>query len=129
MKVKFPVIDADTPETVDLTENARLVLEKRYLKKDDTGQPIETPEDMFRRVAANVAQAELTWGTIRDVRLAEDEFYGMMARLEFLPNSPTLMNAGRRLQQLAACFPSAASDPPATWSSRAAVRLPGPSPS
>jgi len=104
MKVKFPVIDADTPETVDLTENARLVLEKRYLKKDDTGQPIETPEDMFRRVAANVAQAELTWGTIRDVRLAEDEFYGMMARLEFLPNSPTLMNAGRRLQQLAACF-------------------------
>jgi len=104
MKVNFPVIDAATPEKIALSENARLVLVKRYLKKDETGQPIESPEDMFRRVAANVAQAELTWGTIRDVRLAEEEFYGMMARLEFLPNSPTLMNAGRRLQQLAACF-------------------------
>jgi len=104
MKVNFPVIDADTPQTVPLSENGRLVLEKRYLKKDDKGQPIEGPEDMFRRVAANVAQAEMTWGTIREVRLAEEEFYGMMARLEFLPNSPTLMNAGRRLQQLAACF-------------------------
>ncbi len=104
MKVKFPVIDAPAPDAIPLTENARLVLEKRYLKKDETGQPIEAPEDMFRRVAANVAQAEMTWGTVRDVRLAEEEFYGMMARLEFLPNSPTLMNAGRRLQQLAACF-------------------------
>jgi len=104
MKLKFPVIDADTPETVDLTANARLVLERRYLKKDDRGEPIESPEDMFRRVASNVAQAEMTWGNPRLVRLAEEEFYGMMARLEFLPNSPTLMNAGRRLQQLAACF-------------------------
>ncbi len=104
MKLKFPVIDADVPETIDLTENARLVLEKRYLKKDDRGSPIESPEDMFRRVAANVAQAEMTWGNPRLVRLAEEEFYGMMARMEFLPNSPTLMNAGRRLQQLAACF-------------------------
>jgi ribonucleoside-diphosphate reductase alpha chain len=104
MKVNFPVIDAETPETIELTENARVVLAKRYLKKDDTGQPTEAPEEMFRRVAANVAQAEMTWGTVREVRLAEEEFYGMMTRLEFLPNSPTLMNAGRRLQQLAACF-------------------------
>ncbi len=104
MKVNFPVIDAPTPERIDLTPTARLVLERRYLKKNDAGRPIESPEEMFRRVAANVAQAELTWGTVREARLAEEEFYGMMARLEFLPNSPTLMNAGRRLQQLAACF-------------------------
>jgi ribonucleoside-diphosphate reductase alpha chain len=100
----FPTIDADIPEKVALSENARLVLARRYLKKDDRGDPIETPEEMLRRVAANIAQAELAWGTARDAQEAEEQFYGMMARLEFLPNSPTLMNAGRRLQQLAACF-------------------------
>ena len=97
-------ITADIPEKIALAPNARLVLEKRYLKKDDAGQPVESPEDMLRRVAANIAQAELTWGTARDAHVAEEQFYGLMARLEFLPNSPTLMNAGRRLQQLAACF-------------------------
>jgi ribonucleoside-diphosphate reductase alpha chain len=102
--MKFPIVDADVPTKIDLTENARLVLTKRYLKKDDRGEPIEAPEDMFRRVAGNIAQAEMTWGSTREVHIAEEEFYGMMARLEFLPNSPTLMNAGRRLQQLAACF-------------------------
>ena len=102
--MKFPIVDADVPTRIDLTENARLVLTKRYLKKDDRGEPIEAPEDMFRRVAGNIAQAEMTWGSTREVHIAEEEFYGMMARLEFLPNSPTLMNAGRRLQQLAACF-------------------------
>jgi len=100
----IPVPDAETPAKMILTENARLVLAKRYLKKDNRGEPLESPEDMFRRVAANVAQAELVWGTARDAHAAEEVFYGMMARLEFLPNSPTLMNAGRRLQQLAACF-------------------------
>ena len=102
--MKFPIVDAEVPSKIDLTENARLVLTKRYLKKDDRGEPIEAPEDMFRRVAANIAQAEMTWGSTREAHIAEEEFYGMMARLEFLPNSPTLMNAGRRLQQLAACF-------------------------
>jgi len=102
--VTIPVLQADIPSRVDLTENARLVLAKRYLKKDDRGEPVESPEDMLRRVAANIAQAELAWGTAGDAHLAEEQFYGMMARLEFLPNSPTLMNAGRRLQQLAACF-------------------------
>lgn len=102
--MKFPIIDAATPDKIDLSASAQLVLAKRYLKKDDRGDPVEAPEDMLRRVAANVAQAELTWGTTREVHLAEEEFYGMMARMEFLPNSPTLMNAGRRLQQLAACF-------------------------
>ena len=99
-----PIIQAAVPSKVDFTENAHLVLAKRYLKKDDRGEPIESPEDMLRRVAANVAQAELLWGTARDAHAAEEQFFGMMARLEFLPNSPTLMNAGRRLQQLAACF-------------------------
>ena len=102
--MKFPIVDSDIPAKIDLTENARLVLSKRYLKKDERGEPIEGPEDMLRRVAANIAQAEMTWGSTREVHIAEEEFYGMMARLEFLPNSPTLMNAGRRLQQLAACF-------------------------
>jgi len=100
----IPIPDAETPAKMDLTENARLVLAKRYLKKDSRGEALESPEDMFRRVAANVAQAELVWGTARDAHAAEEAFYGMMARREFLPNSPTLMNAGRRLQQLAACF-------------------------
>jgi ribonucleoside-diphosphate reductase alpha chain len=102
--VKIPIIEAETPETIPMTENARLVLAKRYLKKDDRGEPVEAPEDMFRRVAANVAQAELVGGDARDAHAAEEQFYGLMARMEFLPNSPTLMNAGRRLQQLAACF-------------------------
>jgi len=99
-----PIVDADIPKKVDLTANAQLVLARRYLKKDDSGSPIESAEDMLRRVAANIARAELVWGASRDAQAAEEQFYGLMARLEFLPNSPTLMNAGRRLQQLAACF-------------------------
>jgi ribonucleoside-diphosphate reductase alpha chain len=98
------IIQAAIPSKVDFTPNARLVLEKRYLKKNDRGEAVESPEEMLRRVAANVAQAEILWGAADDAHTAEEQFYGMMARLEFLPNSPTLMNAGRRLQQLAACF-------------------------
>jgi ribonucleoside-diphosphate reductase alpha chain len=77
---------------IPLSTNARVVLERRYLAKDAEGRPVETPEEMFHRVAHNIAQAEL------------ERFYQLMARLEFLPNSPTLMNAGRDLQQLSACF-------------------------
>ena len=102
--MKVPIIQAASPARIHLSENARIVLARRYLKKDDRGESTEAPEDMFRRVAANIAQAELTWGAARDAHVAEEQFYGLMARLEFLPNSPTLMNAGRRLQQLAACF-------------------------
>jgi len=89
---------------INLTENARHVLERRYLKKDKTGQVIETPEEMFRRVARAIAAAELIYEPEADIRAREQEFYQLMANLEFLPNSPTLMNAGRELGQLSACF-------------------------
>ena len=88
-----------------LTDNARAVLQRRYLGKDREGNVIEDPEGMFRRVAKNLSQAELKYGSNEEERQAtEDEFNHVMSRLEFLPNSPTLMNAGRELQQLSACF-------------------------
>ena len=86
------------------TKSAITVLERRYLRKDDGGRVIETPEDMLRRVASDVASVEAQYGGEAAVRRTEEEFYEMMRRLEFLPNSPTLMNAGRKLQQLSACF-------------------------
>jgi len=89
---------------VNLTENALHVLERRYLKKDKQGQIIETPEEMFRRVAQTIASAELAYDSKANVKAREEEFYQLMANLEFLPNSPTLMNAGRELGQLSACF-------------------------
>jgi ribonucleoside-diphosphate reductase alpha chain len=89
----------------ELSANAMKVLEKRYLKKDASGKLIETPEELFRRVAKNIATADSYYGKGEaDVKKAETEFFDMMSRLEFLPNSPTLMNAGRDLQQLSACF-------------------------
>ncbi|MCL2655272.1 MAG: adenosylcobalamin-dependent ribonucleoside-diphosphate reductase [Coriobacteriia bacterium] len=87
-----------------LAPNSLTVLERRYLKKDDDGQPIETPADMFARVAGNIASAEAVWGSSADVKTATADFYDLMTSLKFLPNSPTLMNAGRDLQQLSACF-------------------------
>lgn len=87
-----------------LTPNALKVLEKRYLKKDDSGKPIESSEEMFRRVSKNIASADLLFDPTANVKEIEEEFYGVIASLEFLPNSPTLMNAGRELQQLSACF-------------------------
>jgi len=88
----------------DISENARRVLERRYLKKDQDGKPVETPEEMLWRVSLNIAEAELLYDPEADTTAAAKEFYRMMASLEFLPNSPTLMNAGRELQQLSACF-------------------------
>ena len=89
----------------ELTENSRVVLLRRYLSKDREGNVLEDPEGMFRRVANNLSQADLNYGVTEEQRQAtEDEFYDVMRRLEFLPNSPTLMNAGRELQQLSACF-------------------------
>lgn len=88
-----------------LTKNAITVLEKRYLKKDEHGNPVETPEGMFQRVAHAIAEVEAYYGkTEAEIEEIEAEFYRMMSELEFLPNSPTLMNAGRELGQLAACF-------------------------
>jgi len=92
---------------VKLHQNAVKVLEARYLKKDERGKSIETPQQLFERVAHNIAQAERLYRPdISDANLfsIEESFYRMMAQLEFLPNSPTLMNAGAPLQQLAACF-------------------------
>jgi ribonucleoside-diphosphate reductase alpha chain len=87
-----------------LSENARTVLERRYLRKDPDGKLIETPEEMFRRVAHHIAMAEEAYGDAVRTREVEEAFYRMMTEFKFLPNSPTLMNAGRRLGQLAACF-------------------------
>jgi ribonucleoside-diphosphate reductase alpha chain len=88
-----------------LTENALRVLEKRYLNRNETGKAIENPTEMFWRVAKNLAQAEALYGaTDSQVETVAKEFYRLMSSLEFLPNSPTLMNAGNELQQLAACF-------------------------
>ena len=87
-----------------LNENAMKVLSKRYLKKDSDGNPIEKAEDLFFRVAENIAQADKIYGEDSNLDKTIEEFYTMMANLDFLPNSPTLMNAGRPLQQLSACF-------------------------
>jgi ribonucleoside-diphosphate reductase alpha chain len=91
-------------ESLVLSENARTVLERRYLRKDPEGRLIETPEDMFRRVARHISKAEAAYGDENHVKEMEEAFYRMMTEFKFLPNSPTLMNAGRRLGQLAACF-------------------------
>jgi len=94
-----------TQYEIKLSDNALKILKKRYLKKDDSGSVIESPEEMFRRVADNIAQADLLYGSKdEDVRKISDQFYDLMASLRFLPNSPTLMNAGKKLQQLSACF-------------------------
>jgi ribonucleoside-diphosphate reductase alpha chain len=95
------------PTTIDetLSPNSLKVLQKRYLKKDESGQPIERPSDMFARVARNIASAEAAFGASPErVDEVARDFYELMTSLDFLPNSPTLMNAGRELQQLSACF-------------------------
>jgi ribonucleoside-diphosphate reductase alpha chain len=90
---------------VTLSSNARTVLAKRYLVKDKTGAATETPEDLFWRVATVVAEADGRYGAGEDaVAKTAEEFYGLMTQRRFEPNSPTLMNAGRPLGQLSACF-------------------------
>ena len=98
---------ASTPPSgqVTLTQNARTVLEKRYLIKNEKGKPVETPEDLFWRVATVVAEADGRYGaTDKAVETVAEEFYFLMTQRRFEPNSPTLMNAGRPLGQLSACF-------------------------
>ncbi len=89
---------------LEISENALRVLERRYLKKDAHGQPMEKPQDLFRRVAHEIARVDLVYDPDRDVKAVEDEFYELMSEFYFMPNSPTLMNAGRELGQLSACF-------------------------
>lgn len=96
--------DASLPDKPELSENSLRVLERRYLLKDDEGNIIESPVEMFRRVARCVAAPEKKYAKNVDVKRLEDIFYGIMARLEFIPNSPTLMNAGKKNGQLSACF-------------------------
>ncbi|NLA11364.1 MAG: vitamin B12-dependent ribonucleotide reductase [Firmicutes bacterium] len=90
---------------MELSENARITYERRYLRKDPEGNFLETPADLLRRVAVNMAAVEREYGrdesTIKEI---EEEFYQAMAKAYFMPNSPTLMNAGGDLQQLSACF-------------------------
>lgn len=88
-----------------LTENARVVLERRYLQKDQDRNVTETPEQLFRRVASAVSRVEERYGfQPSQLKKLEDEYYDLMTSLVFMPNSPTLMNAGRPLGQLSACF-------------------------
>jgi ribonucleoside-diphosphate reductase alpha chain len=88
----------------ELGVNTIQVLQRRYLLRNEKDQIIETPTDLFRRVAKAIALAELNYGPKVDVKKIEDEFFTAMSNLEFLPNTPTLMNAGTRIGQLAACF-------------------------
>ncbi len=87
---------------VELTANALAVLKRRYLRRGDDGQPVETVEQMFHRVASHIAAVEEAWGG--DVAASEKAFYDLITSLRFLPNSPTFTGAGTPLGQLAACF-------------------------
>jgi ribonucleoside-diphosphate reductase alpha chain len=89
---------------MELSKNAVTVLEKRYLTKDENGRLVESVEGMFRRVARTIACAELKFDAGADVAALEEAFYRLMTELKFMPNSPTLMNAGKPLGQLSACF-------------------------
>lgn len=89
---------------IPLTKNARRVLEKRYLAKDQEGNVIETPEQLFRRVARTVAEVDARYNSDLRVKGIESDYYEMLATLKFMPNSPTLMNAGTSIGQLSACF-------------------------
>ena len=98
---------SSTPPSIParLSQNARTVLEKRYLVKDATGKPTESAEEMFWRVAATIAEVDRRYGASdAAVQAAAEEFYALMTQRRFEPNSPTLMNAGRPLGQLSACF-------------------------
>lgn len=90
---------------MELSSNARITFEKRYLIKDEKGAPTETPEDLLHRVAVNIAAIEKNYGKDEaEIKAIEENFFQIMADTQFMPNSPTLMNAGRELQQLSACF-------------------------
>ena len=101
----MPIPSSPPPGAAQLNDNARTVIKKRYLIKDASAKPVEQPEDMFWRVARTVAEGDRRYGASDSsvTGIAED-FYGLMTERRFEPNSPTLMNAGRPLGQLSACF-------------------------
>ena len=95
----------DSNKNLNFSENAIKVLEKRYLKRDKDGNCTETPSDMFKRVAETIAKGDLNFGKSQEeVNQLSKRFYDAITHRFFMPNSPTLMNAGRELGQLAACF-------------------------
>ena len=111
LKLKQTEIAADSKKKetqdlkLDLSENALKVIEKRYLVKDRDRKPTETPEEMFHRVAGHIAKGDAVYGANKEkIEKTESEFYEIMSKLEFLPNSPTFTGAGTKLGQLAACF-------------------------
>ncbi|MCU0914623.1 MAG: adenosylcobalamin-dependent ribonucleoside-diphosphate reductase [Planctomycetes bacterium] len=103
-QVRFAKSALGLTDDLKLPLNAVEVLKRRYLLKDDQRQIVETPSELFRRVAHHVAQAEANYRSSLGTGEAEEAFYRMMRQREFLPNSPTLMNAGTALGQLSACF-------------------------
>ena len=103
--IKSGIAQQVNERSSNLTDNSKVVLQRRYLSKDREGNILEDAEGMFIRVARNLSQADLNYGATELDRIkTEEEFADVMRCLEFLPNSPTIMNAGRDLQQLSACF-------------------------
>ena len=97
--------DVSTSDNLGLTGNALEVLRNRYLDRNERGEVVESPRGLFRRVATAIASVESSWGLSTDAqREVEEAFYRVMVERKFMPNSPTLMNAGRRLGMLSACF-------------------------
>jgi ribonucleoside-diphosphate reductase alpha chain len=91
-------------DDIKLNVNAIKVLERRYLLRDEDGNIVETPKELFRRVARTIAGAETKFSPTADTKGLEEAFFSLMSNLEFMPNTPTLMNAGAPLGQLSACF-------------------------
>ncbi len=102
MKIESPGFTSMTE--LKLSENAIRILESRYLRRDASRELVESPEQLFERTALAIAEAEGLLGNAGETRYWEDQFYQMLISLDFLPNSPTLMNAGTPLGQLSACF-------------------------
>ncbi len=88
----------------ELSSDAQKILEQGYLRRDGLGRLVETPKDLFRRVAHAIASVEGVWSSLDEVDYYENEYYQMMLNLEFLPSLPTLMNSGKEKGQLASCF-------------------------
>ncbi|MFH1478334.1 MAG: LAGLIDADG family homing endonuclease [Candidatus Omnitrophota bacterium] len=98
-------VETNGMKKINISENCLTVLKRRYLKKDKDGVVIETPEEMFKRVAFHIAKADELYGAaVEEIKEVENNFYDAMSNFEFMPNSPTLMNAGKELGQLSACF-------------------------